>query len=64
MKKTRHQFDDDYEYDFREGKKKIKLADSDHHKRRDIKNWTKAWSEHEDDYDEFDEFYGKSANTK
>lgn len=28
-------------------------------KRRPVQNWKKAWSEHFEDYDEVDDFYGK-----
>jgi hypothetical protein len=43
---------DDYE-EFNKTKKKPQP------KRRPVKNWTKAWIEHEDQVDELDEFYGK-----
>ena len=42
-----------------EERKKIKRVDSDHNRRREIKNWKKVWSEHTNDYDEVDEFYGR-----
>lgn len=32
--------------------------------RRPVKNWKKAWSDHTDDYDERDEFYGKKIMTR
>ena len=28
-------------------------------KKRPVKNYTKAWSEHADDFDEVDDFYGR-----
>lgn len=28
-------------------------------RRRPVRNWTKAWVEHEKDYDERDDFFGK-----
>jgi hypothetical protein len=42
-----------------EERKKIKRVDSEHHRRREIRNWKKVWSEHTNDYDEVDEFYGQ-----
>jgi hypothetical protein len=47
------------DYEPYEGQKKIKNVSSVHGQRRKIKNWKKAWSEHEDDYDEVDDFYDK-----
>lgn len=49
---------DDYHDDL-DHKKRIKKVDSEHNKRREIKNWKKAWSEHLEDYDEMDDFYAK-----
>jgi len=44
----------DYEDDeYGNGKKKFSP------RRRPVRNWTKAWSEHEKDYGELDDFYGK-----
>ena len=60
MKKKLIDYEDDSnDYEYYEERKKIKRADSDHHKRREIRNWTKVWSEHTNDYDEVDEFYGQ-----
>jgi hypothetical protein len=49
------------EYDDYRGKGRIKKVSSDCRPKRETKNWTKAWSEYGEDYDERDEFY---ANTK
>lgn len=43
---------DDYE-EYNQTKKKPQQ------KRRPVRNWKKAWIEHEDQVDELDEFYGK-----
>jgi hypothetical protein len=51
--------DDSNDYEYYEERKKIKRVDSEHHRRREIKNWKKVWSEHTNDYDEVDEFYGQ-----
>lgn len=51
--------DDDYDYEY-EDRKKAKKADLENQKRRNIRNWKKAWSEHTDDFDEIDDFYAKS----
>ncbi len=32
--------------------------------RRPVRNWKKAWSEHTDDYDEHDDFYGKKMSIR
>lgn len=37
--------------------KRIKRTESDLHKKRPIRNLTKAWMEHQEDYDEVDDFY-------
>jgi len=49
----------DYEWYEERGKGKIKRVRTDIQPKRETKNWKKAWSEHTDDYDERDEFYGK-----
>jgi len=51
--------DDSNDYEYYEERKKIKRVDSEHHRHREIKNWKKVWSEHTNDYDEVDEFYGQ-----
>ena len=62
MKNKKTSYEDDHnDYEYYEERKKIKRVDSEHHKRRDIKNWKKVWSEHSDDYDEVDEFYAKPS---
>lgn len=45
------------EADAKYGEKKVRRVESDLHKKRPIKNLKKAWEEHEDDYDEIDDFY-------
>lgn len=45
------------DYDDYSGKGRIKKVNSDCRPKRETKNWTKAWSEHVEDYDERDEFY-------
>ena len=49
----------DFEW-YEEKRGKIKKVRSDHRPKRETKNWKKAWSEHTDDYDERDEFYGRN----
>lgn len=58
-KLTDYEDDDSNDYEYYEERKKIKRVDSDHNRRREIKNWKKVWSEHTNDYDEVDEFYGR-----
>lgn len=62
MKNNRSQYDEefyDYEHYEERGKGKIKRVRTDVRPKRETKNWKKAWSEHTDDYDERDEFYGR-----
>ena len=33
------------------------VMSKDSHKRRPVRNWTKAFVEHQDDYDEYDDFH-------
>ena len=48
------EIEDDYaDEDFRPTKKK------DSPRRRQVKNWKKVWGEHQTNYDEHDEFFGK-----
>lgn len=42
------------EYDLAEERKRKRTTEA---KRREIRNWKKAWSEHPNDYDEVDDFY-------
>jgi len=56
-------FTDHYE-SYEERKGKIKRVSSEHRPRRQVQNWRKAWSEHTDDYDERDEFFGKNKNSR
>lgn len=59
-KTRKFDINDDYDdEDFRPAKKK------DSPRRRQVKNWKKVWGEHQTDYDEHDEFFGKwlVANT-
>lgn len=44
-------YDEDEEYLTRAKKKESP--------RRQVRNWKKAWVEHQTDYDEHDEFFGK-----
>jgi hypothetical protein len=46
-----------YEEDKKYGGKRIERPQTDMTKKRPIRNLTKAWMEHVDDYDEVDEFY-------
>lgn len=46
-------YDDEYEDDYRKPKKK------DSPRRREVRNWKKAWSNNQDRYDEVDDFYSK-----
>lgn len=48
---TNEDYDDEDEY--RKPKKK------DSPRRRQVKNWKKAWSNNQDRYDEIDDFYSK-----
>lgn len=61
MKQKRSDVEDfnDYEWYEERGKGKIKKVRPEHKPKRETKNWKKAWSEHTDDYDERDEFYGR-----
>lgn len=62
MKNKKGSYEDDHnDYEYYEERKKIKRVDSEHNKRRDIRNWKKAWSEHTDDYDEVDDFFSKPS---
>ena len=46
-----------YEEDKKYGGKRIERPQTDMTKKRPIRNLTKAWMEHVDDYDEVDDFY-------
>jgi hypothetical protein len=60
MKSNSNHYEDFDDYEpYEEKKGRIRKVDSENHKRREIKNWKKAWSEHPEDYDERDEFFGK-----
>lgn len=48
------------EADSKYGGKKLRKVESDLHKKRPVKNLKKAWEEHEDDWDEVDDFFEKS----
>lgn len=41
------------------GGRKIKKADTDTHKKRQVTNYKKAWESHEEDWYEVDEFFGE-----
>ena len=51
--------DDSNDYEYYEERKKIKQTQSTHKQKREIRNWKKVWSQHTDDFDEYDEFYTK-----
>lgn len=61
MKNNRTSYEDDsFDYEpYEERKGKIKKVRTDVRPKREIKNWKKAWSEHTNDYDEREEFYGR-----
>ena len=45
MKKKLIDYEDDSnDYEYYEERKKIKRVDSEHHRRREIRNWKKVWS--------------------
>lgn len=57
---TNRDFDEtDFEW-YEEKRGKIKRVRSEHRPKRETRNWKRAWSQHPDDYDERDEFYGKT----
>jgi hypothetical protein len=59
-RKLRADYEDDYaDYAPYENRKKIKAPVAPSKQKRQIKNWKKAWSEHDDDYDAVDDFYSK-----
>ena len=56
---------DDFDYEpYEERKGKIRRPDSENHKRREIRNWKKVWSDHENEADEVDDFYAKPVPRK
>jgi hypothetical protein len=61
MKSSRNHINDDFDdYEpYEEKKGRIKRVDSDQHKRREIRNWSKAWNDHTGDADDIDDFYAK-----
>jgi hypothetical protein len=62
IEKAKQIHGDLYDYlisEYKSGKDKIKRVRSEHRPKRETTNWKKAWSNHLDDYDEKDEFYGK-----
>jgi hypothetical protein len=61
MKSSRNHINDDFDdYEpYEEKKGRIKRVDSDQHKRREIRNWSKAWNDLSDDADDIDDFYAK-----
>lgn len=52
-KMNHNDFDDEFDDEYRKPKKK------DSPRRRQVKNWKKAWSNNLDRYDEVDDFYSK-----
>ena len=57
MKNIKHKNRDRREYDDEEDYRPAKKKDSP--RRRPIRNWTRAWEEHQTEVDEIDDFYGK-----
>lgn len=53
---------DGYDENDIEDRRPSKTENLDH--RRPVKNWKKAWSNHVEDYDEYDEFYGKKMSIR
>lgn len=53
IKKSNHDRYDEDEDDYRPAKKK------DSPRRRPVRNWTKAWKEHQKDWEEIDDFHTK-----
>lgn len=54
--KNEHMTQDERDmYDDETGESKSNKKIQEH--RRPIRNWKKVWSEHESDYDEYDEFF-------
>jgi len=45
------------EADSKYGGKKIRKVESDLHKKRQIRDFKKAWEDHEEDFEEMDEFF-------
>jgi hypothetical protein len=56
MSKSKNHAYDDYD-DYDDNQYNVKKQQQS--QRRQIKNWKKAWTEHENDYDEMDDFYSK-----
>jgi len=56
-KSKNHAYDDYDDYDDDEDYTRGKKLHKEN--RRSIKNWKKAWAQHENDYDELDDFYTK-----
>lgn len=54
----------DYYEPYEERKGRIKRVASEHRPKRQVKNWKKAWSDHTEDYDDHDEFFGKNKNNR
>lgn len=58
MKTNRNYYEDDFDYEMDDDrKKKSKASAINQRQRREIKNWKKVWSEHTADYDEIDDFH-------
>lgn len=57
-KKIDPAFADLYEEDRRYGGKRLERPQSEIREKRPLKNLTKAWLEHVDDFDEIEDFYG------
>lgn len=55
MSKTKYREKFDYEDFDDEDRRQVKKQHQEH--RRPVKNWKKAWTQHEDDFDDVDDFY-------
>lgn len=64
MKIKKFKIHNDYEVDEYEMEARRKTKADLQNSRRPVKNWKKAWSQHTDDYDERDEFYGKKMSIR
>lgn len=55
--KNRHNRTDNYDYYDEDEDYMRKAKKKDSPRRRETKNWKRAWHEHETDYDEVDDFH-------
>lgn len=60
MKRNKsHKMKDRFEYDDEEDYPHHTSHKKDSPRRRPVRNWKKAWVEHQTDFDEVDDFFGK-----